>query len=169
MIARAINTVADRTVGRWLLGLLLVVLVAFPFLMGEDGRYYTVLLMTVFIFATLGHAWNLLAGFCGLLSFGIQVYVGLGGFTVAILSYYFGVPVWWAMLLSVIVTTAFALLMAAPISGRHARRNTWIGVGVAVALWAVYEIVIAFHPEADIFGGAYIRRVILLFLPHAQT
>jgi branched-chain amino acid transport system permease protein len=164
MIARAVNAVADRTVGRWLIAALLLVLILFPLLAGEEGRYYTVLLMTVFIFATLGHAWNLLAGFSGLLSFGIQVYVGLAGFTVAILSYYFGVPVWWAMLLSIIVTTAFALLQAVPLSERHARRNTWIGVGVAVALWVIYEIIVAVHPEADIFGGAYIRRVILLFL-----
>lgn len=164
MIARAVTAMTERTVGRWLLAALLVILVLFPFLMGESGRYFTVLMMTVFIFATLGHAWNLLAGFSGLLSFGIQVYVGLAGFTVAILNYYFGVPVWWAMLLSIVVTTGFALLQAVPLSERHARRNTWIGVGIAVALWIVYEIVIAFHPEADIFGGAYIRRVILLFL-----
>lgn len=164
MIARAVNAVADRTVSRWLLAALLLVLLLFPLVAGEEGRYYTVLLMTAFIFATLGHAWNLLAGFSGLLSFGIQVYVGLAGFTVAILSYYFGVPVWWAMLLSILVTTGFALLQAVPLSERHARRNTWIGVGIAVALWVIYEIVIAFHPEADIFGGAYIRRVILLFL-----
>ncbi|MBN9021565.1 MAG: branched-chain amino acid ABC transporter permease, partial [Rhizobiales bacterium] len=164
MIARTVNAIADRTVGRWLLAALLAVLVLFPFLMGESGRYFTVLMMTVFIFATLGHAWNLLAGFSGLLSFGIQVYVGLAGFTVAILNYYFGVPVWWAMLLSIVVTTGFALLQAVPLSERHAQRNTWIGVAIAVALWIVYEIVIAFHPEADIFGGAYIRRVILLFL-----
>ena len=49
--------------GRILLAILLIVLLAFPWLAGEQGRFYTVLLMTVFIFATLGHAWNLLAGY----------------------------------------------------------------------------------------------------------
>lgn len=164
MIASAVNRVASQAVSRGLLVALLVALVLFPLVVGDAGRYFTVLMMTVFIFATLGHAWNLLAGFCGLLSFGIQVYVGLGGFSVAILSYYFAVPVWWAVLLSTVTTAAFALLLAAPLSGRHARRDTWIGVIVAIALWIAYEVVIGFHPGADIFGSAYIRRVILLFL-----
>lgn len=164
MIDRAILTLTDRLVSRWLLAALLLGLVAFPWVAGEEGRYYTVLLMSVFIFATLGHAWNLLAGFCGLLSFGIQVYVGLAGFTVAILTYYAGVPVWWAMLLSIAVTAAFAWLQAVPLSEQFARRNTWIGVGAAAVLWAVYEIVIAVNPAADVFGGDYIRRVVFLFL-----
>lgn len=163
MIGRFLNQIAEPVTSRWLMGVLLVILILFPWAMGEGGRYYTVLLMTVFIFATLGHAWNLLAGFCGLLSFGIQVYIGLGGFTVAILKYYFNVPVWWAMILSIIVTAAMALLMAVPLSSQHSRRNTWIGVIVAVILWIIYEIIILYNPGADLFGGAYIRRVIILF------
>lgn len=164
MIGEALNTITDRKVAPWLVAALLVLLIAFPWIAGTQGRYYTVLLMTVFIFATLGHAWNLLAGFCGLLSFGIQVYVGLAGFTVAILVYYMGVGVWWAMLFSIVITTAFALIQAVPMSEQHGRRNTWIGVGVAVVLWAIYEIVIVYNSSADIFGGAYIRRVMILFL-----
>ncbi|MEM8731235.1 MAG: hypothetical protein AAGF79_15095 [Pseudomonadota bacterium] len=163
MVGRVLNKIAEPIAARWLLAVLLAILILFPWAAGEGGRYYTFLLMTVFIFATLGHAWNLLAGFCGLLSFGIQVYVGLAGFTVAILVYYVGVPVWWAMLLSIIPTVAFAWLLAAPVSGRHGRRNTWIGVIIAVILWIIYEIVIAYDPGADLFGSAYIRRVIFLF------
>lgn len=163
MIGRALLTLSDKNVSRWLLAALLVVLIVFPFVMGEQGRYYTVLLMTVFIFATIGHAWNLLAGFCGLLSFGIQVYIGLAGYTVAILTFYMNVPVWWAMLLSVLVTTAFAWIQAAPISGQFARRNTWIGVIAAIIVWVIYEIIIVYNPAADVYGGAYIRRVIFLF------
>ncbi|MGD1888585.1 MAG: hypothetical protein ACFB01_15985 [Cohaesibacteraceae bacterium] len=164
MIGQALNIIAERTVARWLIALLLIGLIAFPWVVGEDGRYFILLLMTVFIFATLGHAWNLLAGFCGLLSFGIQVYIGLAGFSVAVMTFYMGVPVWWAMLLSIFVTTAFAWLQAVPLSEQFARRNTWIGVVVALVLWALYEIIIAFNPGADVFGGDYIRRVIILFL-----
>ena len=162
-IGRFLNQISDKTTSRWLIGALLVILILFPWAAGEAGRYYTFLLMTIFIFATLGHAWNLLAGFCGLLSFGIQVYVGLAGFTVAILVYYVGVSVWWAMVLSIIPTVAFAWLLAAPISGRFAHRNTWIGVIVAVILWIIYEIIIAHNPGADLFGSTYLRRVIFLF------
>lgn len=163
IVGRFLNQISEGNTARWLLAALLVILILFPWAAGESGRYYTFLLMTVFIFAAFGHAWNLLAGFCGLLSFGIQVYVGLAGFTVAILKYYVGVPVWWAMLLSIVPTVLFAWLLAAPVSGRHGRRNTWIGVIVAAILWVIYEIVIAYNSGADLFGSAYIRRVVFLF------
>lgn len=163
------DVATTKPIGRYptqLIGLAvaLVVLAIFPFVAGETGRYYTVLLMTVFIFATLGHAWNLLAGFCGLLSFGTQAYVGLSGFTVAILNYYFGVPVFWSLPVAALVAAAFSLLLAAPLSELNGQRNTWIGVAIAVVLWIAYEIVIAYNPQADLFGGSYVRRVIILLL-----
>ncbi|WP_378944807.1 hypothetical protein [Mesorhizobium sp. ANAO-SY3R2] len=147
-----------------LFGILIAILLVFPWLAGQDGQYFTQLLMTVFIFATLGHSWNLLAGFCGLLSFGSQVYIGLAGFTVAVLNYYFGVDVWWSIPIAAVVAALFAWLLAAPISDRNSRRSTTIGIVVAVALWFVYEIWIAYDPAVDIFGGAYIRRVIILLM-----
>ena len=81
----------DDWLSGWRGRTLLAVLVAFPWIAGEDGRFYTPLLMTVFIFATLGHAWNLLAGYCGLLSFGLQVYVGLLILAASTLA------VWWLL------------------------------------------------------------------------
>ena len=150
--------------GRSLLGVLLVVLVAFPWIAGEDGRFYTLLLMTVFIFATLGHAWNLLAGYCGLLSFGLQVYVGLGGFTVGILNFYGGAHVWLALPVAGVAAALFAWLLAVPVSDRLSGRRIWIPVAVAVALWIVYELLIWSNPVWDVFGGDYVRRVSILLL-----
>ncbi|MEM9220805.1 MAG: hypothetical protein AAGB11_00175 [Pseudomonadota bacterium] len=161
-LAGAIDRILSPKVGAGVLIVLGVVLILFP-LVGESARYFAVLLMTVFLFATLGHAWNLLAGFCGLLSFGTQVYVGLSGFTVAIAVYYFGVPVWVGAILGAIVAALFAWLQAMPASDRNMRRNTTVGVIIAVILWAIYEIIIAVNPAADVFGSDYIRRVILLF------
>lgn len=164
MTGQALNSLSTSRTAQALLGLLIVVLLAFPWLVGQDGQYFTQLLMTVFIFATLGHSWNLLAGFCGLLSFGSQVYVGLAGFTVAVLNYYFGVDVWWSIPIAAVVVALFAWLLAAPISERNSRRSTTIGIVVAVALWFAYEIWIAYDPAVDIFGSAYLRRVIILLM-----
>ncbi len=164
MTGSALNQRLGGQTGWVLLAILVVILLIFPVLAGEQGQYFTQLLMTVFIFATLGHAWNLLAGFCGLLSFGSQVYVGLAGFTVAVLNYYFGVDVWWSIPIAAVVAALFAWLLAAPISDHNNRRNATIGIVVAVLLWIVYEIWIAYDPSVDIFGSAYIRRVILLLL-----
>ncbi|MDE0717221.1 MAG: branched-chain amino acid ABC transporter permease, partial [Rhodospirillaceae bacterium] len=141
----------------------LVVLVVLPPLLGPNS-YLTQLLLTLFVFAVFGHAWNLLAGYCGLLSFGNQVYVGIAGFTMAILVYYGGVHVWVAMPIAGLVSAAFALLLAIPV------RTSLIGpavlrpVAVAVALWIGYEILVYYDPWWDVFGDPYVRRVMILLL-----
>ena len=147
-----------------LLAVLLAVLLAFPWIAGEAGRFYTLLLMTVFIFATLGHAWNLLAGFCGLLSFGLQVYVGLGGFTVGILNFYGGAHVWLALPFAGAAAALFAWLLAVPVSDRFSGRGIRTPVAVAVILWIAYELLILSDPVWDVFGGDYVRRVSILLL-----
>ena len=136
----------------------------FPWIAGEDGRFYTLLLMTVFIFATLGHAWNLLAGYCGLLSFGLQVYVGLGGFTVGLLNFYGGAHVWLALPVAGVAAALFAWLLAVPVSDRFSGRRIWMPVAIAVALWIAYELLVLSNPVWDVFGGDYVRRVSILLL-----
>lgn len=147
-----------------LLVVLLAVLLAFPWIAGEAGRFYTLLLMTVFIFATLGHAWNLLAGYCGLLSFGLQVYVGLGGFTVGILNFYGGAHVWLALPFAGAAAALFAWLLAVPVSDRFTGRRIRTPLAVAVILWIAYELLILSDPVWDVFGGDYVRRVSILLL-----
>ena len=163
-----IGDFVDEWLSGWrgwsLLAVLLVVLIAFPWIAGEDGRFYTLLLMTVFIFATLGHAWNLLAGYCGLLSFGLQVYVGLGGFTVGLLNFYGGAHVWLALPVAGIAAALFAWLLAVPVSDRFSGRRIWIPVAIAVVLWIIYELLILSDPVWDVFRGDYVRRVSILLL-----
>ena len=150
--------------GWGLLAVLTAVLLAFPWIAGEAGRFYTLLLMTVFIFATLGHAWNLLAGYCGLLSFGLQVYVGLGGFAVGILNFYGGAHVWLALPFAGAAAALFAWLLAVPVSDRFSGRRIRIPIAVAVVLWIAYELLILSDPVWDVFGGDYVRRVSILLL-----
>jgi ABC-type branched-subunit amino acid transport system permease subunit/aromatic ring-opening dioxygenase catalytic subunit (LigB family) len=159
-----INDILSGWNGRILLAIFLVVLIAFPWLAGEQGRFYTVLLMTVYIFGTLGHAWNLLAGYSGLLSFGLQVYVGLGGFTIGLLSFYGGVNVWLAMPIAALSSILFAWLLAVPISERFLGKRVVGPMAIAIVLWILYEILISFEPSFDIFRGHYTRRVSILLL-----
>ena len=157
----------DRWLSGWraraLVAAGLVVLVLLPPALGPNS-YVTQLLLTLFVFAVFGHAWNLLAGYCGLLSFGNQVYVGIAGFTMAILVYYGGVHVWVAMPIAGLVSAAFAFLLAIPV------RTSLIGpavlrpVAVAVALWIGYEILVYYDPWWDVFGDPYVRRVMILLL-----
>ena len=163
MIARGLNLALSGWSGRVLLGALLAVAIAVPWLVG-DQSYVTYLVFTFFVFAVFGHAWNLLAGYCGLLSFGNQVYVGIGGFALAIIFYYGGINVWLALPISGIVTAAFAFLLATPVRESLVGIGVWKPVAIAGVLWAGYEVALGYFPEADIFGEVYIRRVIILLL-----
>ena len=163
MIAQGLNFLLSGWSGRGLLAALLAFAIAIPWLVG-DQSYVTYLVFTFFVFAVFGHAWNLLAGYCGLLSFGNQVYVGIGGFTLAILFYYGGINVWLALPISGIVTAAFAFLLATPVRESLVGIGVWKPVAIAGVLWAGYEVALGYFPEADIFGEVYIRRVIILLL-----
>ncbi len=58
-----------------------------------DG-YLMSLLALAFAFAFFGAAWNVMMGFAGMLSLGHGLYIGLGGYTVAVLLVAFGVTPW---------------------------------------------------------------------------
>ena len=151
-----------RAGAMWALGLA-AVLVLLP--LGLDANAYTLhLLFSVFVFAALGHAWNLMAGYAGLLTFGQQVFIGLGGFAQAMVFYYTPASIWLAWPASGIVSLLFAWLLCLPLREAGGKRRVKIGVVVAVVLWGLYEWLIHVHPAADVFGSDYVRRVAILLL-----
>ena len=76
--------------------------------------------------------WNLLAGYSGLISLGQQAFVGLGGYSLAVFSIYYGLPIWASILIGGIVSVLFALLISAPIFRMR-------GVYFAIGTWTVAE------------------------------
>jgi ABC-type branched-subunit amino acid transport system permease subunit/aromatic ring-opening dioxygenase catalytic subunit (LigB family) len=143
--------------------LLVVLLLLFPALLPRDS-YLLHLMFSVFVFATLGHAWNLMAGYAGLLTFGQQVFIGLGGFAQAMVFYYTPASIWTAWPAAGIVSLLFAWLLCLPLREAGSKRRTKIGVAAAVVLWLLYEWLIWVVPEADLFGSTYVRRTAILLL-----
>jgi len=140
-----------------------LVLFVFPF--AVPGNSYALhLLFTVFVFATLGHAWNLMAGYAGLLSFGQQVFIGIGGFAQAMVFYYTPATIWVAWPVAGIASLLFAWLLCLPLRDSGRVRRTQLAIGVAIILWLLYEWLIAVAPQTDVFGSAYVRRVAILLL-----
>ena len=74
-----------------LLALLLAVLLALPLF--ADSYVLSVAILALY-FAFAGQAWNVMMGFCGQLSLGHSLYVGLGAYASAALFVHFGVPPW---------------------------------------------------------------------------
>lgn len=163
MIGRALDELLSGWSGAALLVLLVAVLLLVPVFVSPTS-YVLHLLFTVFIFAVFGHAWNLMAGYSGLLSFGNQVFVGLGGFALAIVFYYTPLGVWSSLPFAALAGFLSAWLLAIPLSERVNGNGPWKAIGVAVTLWILYELLVWRYPQADVFRSAYVRRISILLL-----
>jgi len=94
--------------------------------------YFMLLVITFFLYAAMAQMWNLLAGYSGLISLGQQCFIGLGGYTLAVLAEQYGFPVWAAVLVGGTVAALFALVISIPLF-----RTT--GVYFAVGSWITAE------------------------------
>jgi len=92
-------------------GLLAVVLLLIPFMLGE---FYVGELGGVFIFAVAGVGMMLLAGYTGLISLGNAAFLGIGAYTEAILLAH-GVP----LLITLPVSGLFTALFGALVSSAY--------------------------------------------------
>ncbi len=162
MLKSLFDSFYGRSGMAWAAALLLLLL----FLPGvvPANSYLLHLMFSVFVFATLGHAWNLMAGYAGLLSFGQQVFVGLGGFAQAMVFYYTPASIWTAWPAAGVVSLLFAALLCLPLREAGSQRRMKIGVAIAVLLWILYEWLIVLQPQTDVFGSAYVRRTAILLL-----
>ena len=85
MIA-AVRVTRSRRSALWgLIGaaVVVVLLATLPYVVYAD---VTDLLVNAFILLVLASMWNLLAGYCGLISVGQQAYIGVGAYTVLLLA-----------------------------------------------------------------------------------
>lgn len=115
---------------RWRLWIVLAVLtpvlVSLPWYAGFALQRLLVEVFTVFAIAM---AWNLLAGFGGLVVVGQHAFVGVGAYALFYLSNQFGLNPWWTLPLAAVASAAFALASAWPmfrLSGAHFAVGTWV-------------------------------------------
>ncbi len=64
----------------------------------------------ILLFAMLGTAWNLMAGYAGLFSFGHAAYFGIGAYATAVLQVDYGWSPWLGMLVGMALAGLFAIL-----------------------------------------------------------
>lgn len=79
---------------RWLALAALAVLLVLP---AALGPYALTVAINVLFFAYLGQAWNIVGGYAGQLSAGHAVFVGVGGYTTAVLAAETGLTPWAGM------------------------------------------------------------------------
>jgi branched-chain amino acid transport system permease protein len=109
-----------------MVGLLLAALITVPW-WGQD---YTLLFCMFFcLYLSLAQMWNLLVGFSGLLSLGQQAFIGISGYTVAVLTDYYGVNIWLSVIIGGFISVLLAMFMSLFIfrmRGLYFAIGTWI-------------------------------------------
>lgn len=115
-----------RTISITIIVIFLVVLPTW----GSD--YLVNVMLLILLYMALGQLWNLLAGYSGLVSLGQQGFVGLGGYSLAIMSQVYGLPLYLGFIMAGITSVVFALIISVPI---FKMKNVYFTIGT----WIVSE------------------------------
>ena len=112
----------------YILGLLVLALATVPLW----GSEYIVLFCLLFcLYLALSQMWNLLIGYSGLLSLGQQAFIGLSGYTVAVMCNYYGVYIWLSVFIGGVLSVLLALFMSLFIF-----RMKWVYFGIGTWIFA---------------------------------
>jgi branched-chain amino acid transport system permease protein len=119
--------------------ILVVVLIALFVLPNVANQYTTMLVMLICMYIGLGQMWNLLAGYAGLVSLGQQLYIGIGGYALAVLSNYYNIPIFIGLvvggLVSVVMSIALSFLLLR-MKGMYFAVATWITAEAFIVIFA---------------------------------
>ncbi|MCL2492940.1 MAG: branched-chain amino acid ABC transporter permease [Clostridiales bacterium] len=117
--------------------IILVIVAFFASLTLWGNAYFINLLTLLFLYLSLAQMWNLLAGYSGLVSLGQQIFVGLGGYCLAIMTekYHQGLAL--SLVVAVAVCVAFAFVISFPIFKMR-------GVYFTIGTWIVAEALMIF-------------------------
>jgi len=92
----------------WLAILGLAILVALPAVLGP---YALTIVVNILFFAYLGQAWNIVGGYAGQLSAGHAAFVGIGGYTAAVLAAETGLTPWLGMVVGAVLAGALGAVI----------------------------------------------------------
>lgn len=129
----------------------IVALIALAFLVAAPwltGRANIRLLGEMFSFLALASLWNLLAGYCGLVSVGQQAFVGFGGYMLFALAIFLGFD----PLLAIPVAGLLGAVLAIPVGTLLFRLQ---GAYFAIGSWVFAEVLrLSFAQVSSLGGGS---------------
>ena len=106
------DTFRQRKVALPLGGILLVLVVAYPF---ATSLYQTNIMISALIYVILALGLNVVIGLGGLLHLGYAAFYAVGAYTYALLNFHFGVSFWIALPLGATASMIFGILLAIPV------------------------------------------------------
>lgn len=117
--------------------LLLLVVIVLTVVSAFGDSYVKMIFMLIFLYMAMAQFWNLLGGYSGLVSLGQQIFIGLGGYTLAVAVLFYGFPIWLGVIMAGAVSVLFALVISPAIfrmSGVYFSIGTWV-VAECLAIW----------------------------------
>lgn len=124
----------------------LIVLILLALAPWWAGRADIRLLSEIFLYLSLASLWNLLAGYCGLVSVGQQAFVGLGGYLLFALTIFVGLN----PLISIPISGVIGALISLPIAFLIFRLR---GAYFAIGTWVVAEVFRLVFAQIQSLGG----------------
>lgn len=124
---------------RGLAAVALCALISLPY---WSSQYVVSLFLLILLYLAFAQMWNLLAGYCGLISLGQQIFIGLGGYALAVMTEYYKLPIWFSILTGGVISGLVAWLLAVLLfrmRGVYFTIATWItaeALAVVFANWA---------------------------------
>ncbi len=116
------------------LGIIVILLFTLPFWAPEN---IVMIFLLIMLYMSLGQMWNLLAGYAGLVSLGQQIFIGLGGYSLAVITEVYHLNFLLAIFIGGVVSVIFALIISQPIfkmKGIYFSISTWV-IAEALALY----------------------------------
>jgi len=110
------------------------------------GRQDLRLLAEIYAYVALASAWNLLAGYAGLVSVGQHAYVGLGGYLLFSLTMFAAIPPLWAVPLVGVLAAAISIPVATLV---FRLRGHYFAIGT----WVVAEVFRLIAAQVSVLGG----------------
>ena len=103
---------ASRLRGLAPIGLIVLLGLALSLALGE--RYHHRVLTLVFVWATMGLAWNIISGYAGQTSFGHQAFFGVGAYVTVLLIVGFRLTPWLGLVVGTVAAVVAAALIGFP-------------------------------------------------------
>jgi len=131
-----------------LLGVATVVLAALPII--GVPKTWILYLFYFFVYLAAANMWNLLAGFSGLLALCPAAFIGLGGYTLTILSW-LGIPYYWGIVAGGFVAALFAGLISVSV---FRMKGVYFAIGTLVVPAILRLVFLRWRPVGgDLQGG----------------
>jgi len=111
----------------------LLVLALIP-LIWTDSQYQQSLLILCFLFAIMASGWNIISGLTGYVSLGHSFFLGMGMYTGSLLSKATGLPTFYFILISMMVTILSAVIIGAIIL--RTKSHSFVIITIALLLSA---------------------------------